>query len=78
MSARYAESVSSNSVKNEDYFLLDVATASKFHGDFTATVLELTEAEIEQIKKSRQDIGTGKARLFKNVEEYLKSLDEDI
>jgi len=38
---------------------------------------DFTEDEIEQIKESRKNISEGKSRLFKNADEYIKSLDEE-
>jgi hypothetical protein len=38
---------------------------------------DLTEEENSQVDRSRKQIKEGKSKRFKNVEEYLKSLDED-
>ncbi|GEM_PF-6702757 len=73
MSTRYAESISGY-VKKAD---LDLVTLSEFHGSFTATVVELTAEEREQIKQSRDNIASGHSQRFRNVEEYLNALDED-
>ena len=37
----------------------------------------LTESEINQIIQNRKDLREGRSKLYNNVEEYLKSLDED-
>ena len=77
MSTRYAESISGNDMKKPDYFTFDIVALSQLHGSFTATEIELTEEEKEQIKQSRQNIASGNSQRFGNVEEYLNSLDED-
>ena len=77
MSTRYWESDGNDSLKRADYLKLDFVTLSEFHGSFTATKVELTEEEREQIKQSRENIASGHSQRFRNVEEYLNSLNED-
>lgn len=39
---------------------------------------DVTQEEIQQVQTSKIEIGKGQARRFKNAEEYLKDLDDDI
>jgi len=63
---------------------LEAERVAKFHyGEQSRPTIvfvspdDVSEDEKKQVEKSRQDIAAGKAKRYENVEEYLKSLDEE-
>ncbi len=59
-------------------FTTDVISLKKMYDEYTIEDDDnLTEEEITQIDKNRKEIKEGKARSFENIDEYIKSLDEE-
>lgn len=74
ISSNAHERVNLFSLSFPDYSLQDaVYTAIKEENDEDD---DITEEEKKQVEKSRQDIAAGRFKRYKNVKEYLKSLDD--
>jgi len=60
-----------------DFPPMTLSYLDTFYPYFSGNEDDVSEEEIEQVKTSGREIAEGKARRFKNVEEYLKTLDEE-